>query len=197
LFSKNFSYGFTLVELLVSLAILTVIVAVTIPKILISQRDVVYNANAKEAISSIRQAYELYGVSNQVTSGFKLSFLIPYLNYVALDTTSGSIDRHPGQLTINCTASNQCIKLHNGSVVMFENNSFGGTATTNEVSFWFDPDGRVTDGTTNGPGKSAVFFIYTNGRVVSHEGVLPGSANNAWTASTCLACIPSWFHWEQ
>jgi len=40
---------------------------------------------------------------------------------------------------------------------------FGGVNTTNAIYFKFDPDGRQTDNTTNGPGKAVVVMMQYNG----------------------------------
>lgn len=47
--------GFTLAELLISLAILGIIATFTIPKLLMNQRVSAYNASAKESAASISE----------------------------------------------------------------------------------------------------------------------------------------------
>ena len=73
--------------------------------------------------------------------------------------------------------------------------TFGGTNTTNGIWFFIDPDGRVTDGTTNGPGKSIQFWLYFNGRITDEGSLAPGTTNANAPRSANPAYVPSWFSW--
>ena len=170
--------GFTLAELLIALTILAEIVTFTIPKILVSSTNGKYNSGALEVASMVSAAYQIYKVragGDISNSGF--GDMSPYLNYVSVDSTS-IIDAHYTSTTYTCLANGHptCLKLHNGGTLYYwAGDVFGGTATTNGIHFNYDPDGG-TDGTTNGPGKSIKFVLYTTGRVVDYANVLPGTA---------------------
>lgn len=67
--------GFTLAELLISLAILGVIATFTIPKIIKAQQDAKFNAIAKEAATMVTGAYQQYQSQNTPTSLVRESVL--------------------------------------------------------------------------------------------------------------------------
>lgn len=191
---KRSGQAFTLAELLIALAILGVIATFTIPKVLQTQQDSRWNAMAKEAAGTISSAYAAYVHDNGSSTLMTPADLKPYLNYVKVDTTT-SIDDRQGGNTFACGTS--CLRLHNGAVLMFGTGaSFGGTNSTNAVYFYFDPDG-TTDGTTNGPGKSVIYFLYYNGKLMSYQNIPDGTATSGSTYNHCPGCDPPWFSWDR
>lgn len=157
--------GFTLAELLIALAILGVIAAFTIPKVLQSQQGQAYKAAAKEAASIISGAYQAYKLNNTASASTSFVDMTGFINHVTVDT-AGSIDSKQTDTSIACnTAGDGCLRLHNGGALYYNDNNFAGTATTNALELFFDPDG-VYGGTTDGPGKSVNFFLYFDGRLV-------------------------------
>jgi hypothetical protein len=76
---------------------------------------------------------------------------------------------------------------------------FGGTATTNAIWFSVDPDAKVTDGTTNGPGKAVEFWLYYNGAIRTYGGILNNSCGYAF-GNNCTNPDPTrdppWFSWD-
>lgn len=80
--------GFTLAELLISLAILGVIATFVIPKILIAQTNSKYNAIAKESAAMVSGAYQQYQSQNSVTSGVGIEDMTQFMNYIATDTST-------------------------------------------------------------------------------------------------------------
>lgn len=198
--------GFTLSELLIALAILGVIAVFTIPKVLQNQQDSRYKAMAKEMAGSIEGAFQSYELANQVTGSVGPRDLTPYLNYVKADTSAAAVDGGYND-TVNPTftcdqwGSTVCLRMHNGGALIYwTGDTFGGTASTSVVNFMFDPDGKVTDGTTNGPGKSVGFYLYLDGRLRTDVSVEPNSTwfNGAstFTANPCATCDPPWFSWN-
>lgn len=176
-FKNKQSKGFTLAELLISLAILGVIATFTIPKILNVQKDQEYKSAAREAIGAVSAAYSIYKTNNIPTAATGWGVLTPYLNYVRIDTMSPKDDTQ-GNGTYNCTNSQPCYQLHSGGFLQMMHN-LGGTAPTNAMGFMFDPDARVTDGTTNGPGKSVRIFMYYSGRITSSGGLDPNTTTSS------------------
>ncbi len=187
-------FGFTLAELLIALAMLGVIATFTIPKILSAQQDSRNNAVVKEAASAMSAAFQTHRLNGLVTTSTRATDLLSYLNYTSLDT-AGNIDAPQTNTTYPCQAANPCARLHSGAVVRSGSGVFLGTNTTNAIQFWVDPDGTVTDGTTNGPGKSVSFFIYYNGRIVTHDGVEAGTLYNGGAVTSTPSLIPPWFSW--
>lgn len=188
------SKAFTLAELLIAVAILGEIATFTIPKIVSSQQTGTYNAAAKENIAAISSAYQQYALNNTISASTDFADMTQYLNYVQVDTATGSVDWVYGNTTTdNCSSSSPCLRMHNGSIIKywdFEN--YSGTSTTHSFLLIIDPDGKVSGSTTNGPGKSLAVILYYNGRIsdVSQPGV---SCCNTygWPSSV----IPPWFSW--
>lgn len=188
-------YGFTLAELLIALAILGVIATFTIPKILMAQQSSKYNSVAKEAVAMVAGAHTKLKYSGAMTTNTTMADLTQYMNYVGVDTT-GTVDADTGGSTaITCNDGFwTCLKLHGGATLFYGTYSFAGTATTNAIWFYIDPDG-VYSGTTNGPGKAEQVYVYYNGKI-STRGYI---ASNTCDSHGCDNPIPSaeasWFNW--
>jgi prepilin-type N-terminal cleavage/methylation domain-containing protein len=205
---KMRQYGFTLAELLIALLILGEIAAFTIPKILSAQQNGRYIAAAKEAISTLASAYDLYKTQTGVNAYTAPSNFITVLNYIKIQT-SGAIDvRYGATGSSTCTSGTPCYVLANGSIIRDPGrkwggdgtgNYFGGTSTTNYIYFTIDPDGIDADtGTTNGPGKSVIVVLYYNGRITDGANCksgdttyIEGTVYNSW----CPFTSPPWFSW--
>jgi prepilin-type N-terminal cleavage/methylation domain-containing protein len=193
-FSLRFK-GFTLAELLISLAILSIIATFTIPKILVTQQGQKYNSSAKETFSMVSGAYQNLLLNSTASSGTSAIDLSPYMNYISVDSTS-IIDNVNTGTTTSCDSSNGlCLNLHNGGKLLLLKYTFNGTSPTNALFFQFDPDGVVTDGTTNGPGKSVKFAVYYNGMLTSRNNFLTGTQNSSGTYNPTTSNDPSWFSW--
>jgi prepilin-type N-terminal cleavage/methylation domain-containing protein len=188
----NKTFGFTLAELLIALAILGVIATFTIPKVLQSQADSKYKAIAKETAAAVSQAYQNYR-QNGNTGVLELNDLSPYLNYVSIRTT-GLIDDYYGTGTNNCSNTRRCFILHNGGVV-YNSSTMGGTASTSAMWFEVDPDGQSSS-TTNGPGKSIMFWLYYSGRLKTYSTIDPNTCDSGWCTSADANADPPWFNWN-
>jgi prepilin-type N-terminal cleavage/methylation domain-containing protein len=189
------STGFTLSELLIALMILGEISAFTIPKVLVSQANGRYNASAKETTSMISGAFIAYKRSNTPTASTSAGDLTPFMNYLATDSST-TIDLAQTDTTRACNGTTYgCVKLHAGGILMWADGAFSGTSALNAIYFYYDPDGRVTDGTTNGPGKSVGLWLYYNGRVTSYANIAPNTVYYAGTISPNANMDPPWFSW--
>lgn len=167
--------GFTLAELLISLAILGVIATFTIPKVLNSQQNAEFKAKGKEAASIISGVFQAYKLENQVTSNTQFAEMTQYINYIAIQTTM--VDHRPSLVNGGCQlASIQCFKLANGGTLWFHQ-SFDGfnEGTAGQMNILFDPDGvqLITP-----ESKSVEFYLFQNGRITN-------SNDN-----------PVWFSWD-
>jgi prepilin-type N-terminal cleavage/methylation domain-containing protein len=194
---KTFYNGFTLTELLISLSILGVIAIFIIPKILIAQQNNRNNAIAKEAAGMLAGAFSSYKLNYQSVTTMYPSDLFTALNYVKSDSSS-TIDAEQTQANSTCTSPGApCVKLHSGAMVMAWDvcGHFGGGNTTNAVYYQIDPDGIVTDGTTNGPGKSLVFALYYSGRISTYGTLATGTTSQTCALSATANRDPSWFSW--
>lgn len=208
--------GFTLAQLLISLAILGIIETFTIPRIVQLQPDSRNSVITTEALSTVSAAYFNYKQQNTVTgSNFNLGDLTPYLNYVSVATdTVTAIDNMYGSLGLpgdgaNCSYAVSCYLLHNGARIQIwgqagtgsaSASSFGDTNTTNFIYFFVDPDGTLTSpGTTNGPGKSVLGILYYNGKITTAHHCQSGdtTSENGVPGTWCdgIALDPPWFSW--
>lgn len=193
--------GFTLAELLISLAILGVIATFTIPKLLTVQQNQQNNAKAKEVAMMIAGAFQQAQVAGAVSSTMRSTDLTPYMNYVSVDTTS-LIDAHVGWTgsagggKCQCSANTPCLKLHNGGLLMAGYDlNFGGSATTNVIEFLYDPDMTAVGGTADGPSKSVQFQLYYNGFLTSRTFTQAGTRTSAGNVAAYPTADPSWFSW--
>lgn len=189
--------GFTLAELLIALAILGIIATFTIPKILAAQQNNQNNAIAKEAAGMLAGAFANYKLSNPSLTTMYPSDLFTQLNYVKADSSS-SMDAEQTLATTTCASPGApCIRLHNGAMLMAWDvcGQFGGSSATNAVFYQIDPDGVVTDGTTNGPGKSLTFALYYSGRLATYGTLASGTASQSCSPTANTAYDPPWFSW--
>lgn len=157
--------GFTLAELLISLAILGVIATFTIPKILATSQNAAYTSEYKEAQGIVSAAYVNYAAQNGYSTNTTFGAITPYLNYVSTSTTA-TIDAATGTGSWACNAPRMCFYLHNGSALNIDISTSFASTSNGLIQVVFDPDG-VYSGTTNGPGKGQDFYLYNNGRVDS------------------------------
>jgi prepilin-type N-terminal cleavage/methylation domain-containing protein len=193
---RNASIGFTLAELLIALVILGVIATFTIPKILTSQQSAKTNAAAKDAMAMVSGAYQLYVRNSGASSSMTMGDLTQYMNYVALDTSS-LLDDHVGSnATYDCSTIT-CLRLHGGGTIFNNGNtkSFGGTATTNAILLYYDPDSIRTGSSADSVGKSVAFFLYYNGGMTSRAQMRPGTCDSSGCHATFTNADPSWFSW--
>jgi prepilin-type N-terminal cleavage/methylation domain-containing protein len=198
----RFKPGFTLAELLIALGILGVLATFTIPKVLVAQQNGASNAAAKEAAAAISQAFVIYKSKNTLKATTGCGDLTPYLNYVRIDTSTQMDDiNNSGSNTCgggSNSLSDACYILHNGAAIMYCTNAddyFGGTSSTNAIFIQVDPDGKY-GGSTTGPSKSVLFYMYTTGRLVTMGTVLPGTITSGGVSVSAWAGgDPSWFKW--
>ena len=205
-FLKKELEGLTLAELLVALAILGVIATFTIPKILANNQNQEWNAAAHEFAGTVANNFLQYrqdGFPNNAAipvGRYSPLGMTPYMNYMSVDT-SGTIDDINNSGTQACNTGTPCYLLHNGAKVRPWNCQImiNGASSTNALGWSFDPDGKVTDGTTNGPGKAVRFLIFYNGKL-STIGAYPPGTYSAWTLNQCSFTAmgtedPDWFKW--
>jgi len=188
--------AFTLAELLIALLILGVIATFTIPKVLQSQQDSQWNSSAKEVAGMFTQAQQILSSKGLLNANTRREDFTPYFNYVRVVTT-GLVDGRQTQGSDDCSTMPLCLQLHNGGILYFinPNVSFSSTLSTGAISFNFDPDGQYS-GSTNGPGKAVLFFLYYDGRVRTYGTIDP----NTCPSNACYNPTPSedppWFSWN-
>ncbi len=177
--------------------ILGVIATFTIPKVLQVQQDAKYKSMAKEAAGMITEAYSRYRAQNGLNASMASSDLAPYMNYTVIETSGVQFDSYQGGGNKGCNPLVPCLRLHNGAILRLRSDQhFGGSASTNAIDFYFDPDGKVTDDTTNGPGKSVNFFLYYNGQLRTRATIEPNTSTNTVVSNPDPTADPPWFSWN-
>ncbi len=186
-------FGFTLAELLISLAILGVIATFTIPKVLSSQQNEANEAKTKDIVAAFSGAYQQAKLNAAINANTKPSDFTPYLNYLAWDT-SATIDEGVWGTSGNCSTTYPCITFANGATVIFDDLArFGGTATTNMISFYVDPEPGYS-GTAN-PVRSVQFVLYYDGFITSRAFTRSNSFTSAGGPYGPGNYDPPWFTW--
>lgn len=195
--------GFSLAELLISLALMGVLAAFTVPMLLNSQNSTLnskQSAMAKDVSFMLMNAYDQYRQANSgATASTKLDDLTPYMNYVTVDTTSVLDDRPGANATYDCsvTATYTCLKLHNGGMLYWKKaHTFTGTDTLYAIYFLFDPDSvQGTTTTADGPSKALNGFLYYDGYVRSWSNLRSGTIynNGVSSGSANSSRDPAWF----
>jgi prepilin-type N-terminal cleavage/methylation domain-containing protein len=195
---KNHARGFTLAELLISLAILGVIATFTIPKIITSSQNGQSLAKAKEAAAMIAGAYQQAQQAGIVTSTTKPSDLTPYMNYVSLTTSASVLVDNPGSTagTLACGPAQPCIRLHSGATILLQDGcAFSNSSNLTFMQIWFDPDGQVLGPAGDGPSKSVLFDIYSDGFLTTRDKLKTNSVCSGTTYGPTSGQDPSWFSW--
>lgn len=193
-------HGFTLSELLISLAILGVIATFTIPKVLNSSTNSQSKSIGLEVAGTISQAYHRYKLENSVDATTSSIDLIPYLNYVAI-VTNTTIDNSPllpGSIG-GCLPSVPCLRMHNGALLAVSNDAFGGQNNTNAITFLLDVDGtrNAAGQPSDHPGFSTVFYVYYDGAVRSRQYARSDTTTASYGPINPVAnADPVWFNWD-
>jgi prepilin-type N-terminal cleavage/methylation domain-containing protein len=191
----SFRLGFSLSELLISMAILGVIASFSIPKILQSQQDTQFKTIAKETAGMLAGAYDACRLNGNCNATSDSRDLSQYMNYVILDTVS-IIDSYNTDTSIDCSSGSAgCLQLHNGAILKLSSANFAGSATTNAIYVDLDPDGKYS-GISSGPSKGVRFFLYYNGRIATYGTISPGTVSSNGTRNPDPARDPSWFSWD-
>lgn len=192
--------GFTLAEILVALSVLGIIAVFTIPKVLTTTQNNDYKYRVQTAAALMSSAYARYRTDNTVTTSMRPQDLTPYLNYVSYHDSGLGLSVDGKQNTAQtwpCDNSNPCVKLANGAVIVLYGGAFSGLSPSNAVIFIVDPDGQVTDGTTNGPGRAVEMYMYaTNGRIADVATIDNPTRTNGLDRAPNPTQLPSWFSWN-
>lgn len=170
--------GFTLAELLISLAILGVIATFTIPKVLTAQGSAEETAKFKEAMATISGAYDALRLDSGVSSTTTPQDLTPYFNYVRVDTSSNfRVHTNPFSGSGRC-GNIECFIMHNGGIIGVDNSytplgssNFSGTSTTHAIGFYYNPEQSSTST------KGSAIILFYNGRITTLGNLSAGQVN--------------------
>jgi prepilin-type N-terminal cleavage/methylation domain-containing protein len=185
--SKAFSVpilkGYTLAELITALAIYGLLATFTIQKILTTQRYAAYNANLKEMMSTVAQAYERFRNERGASSTATAYDLLPYINYVRQDTSS-TVQTNDSPTHTCDNGPWYCYVMHNGGILLlFSGQSFGGTSNLHAIAVLYDPDG-------SGPVMGCWMTLYYNGRITTLAKMTSGTVTSLGPES--IVSEPSW-----
>jgi hypothetical protein len=122
--------------------------------------------------------YETLSASDNLAS-FTTDAVNGHLNYAQV-LTSGAMTTPSSGSLVACSASHPCITTHVGSWIQYTAaNTFGGTATTNGISFAIDPDGA------NGASEPVQMYLYANERITTvGSGATAPTSSGAYAGTT-------------
>lgn len=193
------SKGITLTELLIALGIIALISVFAIPKVLeTASQDAVRRKRemTDQTIQNVIAAYGQLRANQRPDANTTFSDITPYMHYIAVDTTT-LIDGEPTQGSRDCGWPNiYCLKMPQGGLFFTgSDRDFNGTDSTNALTALYDPDGEYS-GSTSGPGKAILIFVYYNGKVKTWCCVDPNTTNSWATYNPDTNKSPEWWHNE-
>ncbi|MGE0200642.1 MAG: type II secretion system protein [Candidatus Melainabacteria bacterium] len=206
--------GFTIAELMISLGIMALLSMFTVPKLQaawIAQQNTRNNEIMRDSVALMHSAMVRYRLDHDITADTSFYDFLPYMNYTKMLTSGETVDQDHSQ-TGNwiCGTWNPCFVLQSGAILqvyygdgtLSTGNQFGGTGSNYYVWVKIDPDGELTSPTTtNGPGKSMNFAVYTDGKVKVHADCEAGdmTRQNNVMENWCPGdqnFIPDWYTWD-
>ena len=166
--------GFTLSELLVALAVLGLIAAFAVPKVLTASGNATANAKVHKAAQAVVNGFEKWTQENGKNGTITLNEIMTVVNHSGILTT-GIMDDHPNSTDVfDCATNTTCYKMLDGTVIFFytADGSFVDTTNNDAIHFLVDPDG-LSNGTAplavSDPSASVGFALYYNGRIRSRD----------------------------
>ncbi len=206
--------GFSLAEILVTLALLGLLATFTIPKVLgvfIDNGDT-SRRSVQAAASMIQGAYMQYRQENNPSGETRFGDFTPYMNYVKV-LTAGDIDQDKDSSGVtSCIPTAPCLVMQNGAIIRYwqgsgassSGNEFGGTSQNRYLNIQIDPDGEAKDATANSdnPTKSVRVLLYYDGKIKDAAMCATGdlTTNNDVDANWCPGNLitqrPTWFNWD-
>ena len=195
--------GFTLAEVLIALALLGIIAAFTIPKILQNSGNNAYNSQAKEYMGMLSTAYVSDLLNNKLTSTTTLTqFIDAHLN-VTRDTSSLTDVAASIGSTVpvgNCAQPPRwCYRLSNGAIMTAAiDEKYNNTDPSAAWGVVIDLDGKPS-GAVSSPGDVFIFFLMLKDGHLYTGGTLPVALNQYYVDNTSnivspgIYKDPTWF----
>ncbi len=205
LLKKRDTLGFSLTEVVITIAIISILAGLAVPSIMTSANNSKRLSVTKQTISLLGDAFNDKLESNTVSlsTGFE-QFLnvagatgLPYNRLI----TSGSaitVDPPPNPVVwTNVTftpggANNeQVIRLKNGGLLVIDTDLTFGTSANGAIPVLFDPDGEV-----NGDTHSVELWVYSDGRIRTAATMVAGTvtenSGTPFTSNPASTPDPSW-----
>jgi type II secretory pathway pseudopilin PulG len=202
---KNFSLGFSLTEVVIIIAIVSVLAGLAVPGIMTAANNSRRVSITKQTMSMIGDAFndKLEANAIDLTQGFQ-QFVnvtggagLKYNRYI----TSGAaitVDPSPNPVvwtnvtfTPGGTENEAVIYLKNGGVLVIDTDLTFGTGADGAIPVLFDPDG-VARGDTN----SVEFWLYSDGRIRTAKTILATTttddASTPFTSTPSAIADPAW-----
>lgn len=202
--NQRIAKGLTLSELLIGLAIIGMIAALTIPKIIQASQSQQLNANARDAMTLVSGAYADFETENAPATSTTFLDLLSYLTFSRnfYGQSAVTVDPPPNgtnitafgcsgsTCTLTAAGSASAVRLKSGAVVVFPRTiSFSATTGNVALPFLVDPDGERT-GTAN----SVEFWLYVDGTIKSLGNLTASTVNSAGTFSAIASGDPSYLN---
>ena len=205
---NRFTIGFSLTEVVITIAIVSVLAGLAVPGIMTS-------ANNNKRISTTKQTMSLIGdalndklESNAVDTNAGFAQFVnvagggglPYVRYI----TSGAqrtIDSPPNSISLcnsgtTCSftpgvANIQALTLKNGGLLVFDTAVVFGTGANGAIPLVFDPDGELTG---TGDRNAVELWLYSDGRVRTARTLVAGTTRGATNTAVVASgtADPAW-----
>jgi prepilin-type N-terminal cleavage/methylation domain-containing protein len=205
-FKRLLSHGFSLTEVVITIAIVSLIAGLAVPGIMTSANNNKRLSITKQMMSLIVDALNDKVESNAVelTLGFQ-QFVnvtggggLQYTRYL----TSGAartIDAPPNSLALCNTGSPctftpgtggvQALTFKNGGLLLFVSSLVFGTGANAAIPLVFDPDGEVTG---TGDRNAVEFWLYADGRIRTARTLVTGTTRDGFGVTASTTADPAW-----